>query len=637
MTAPGAAAAESTCSGQQVEAVQSGADGSWQDCAPDEAADAARRTVAGAETSREVSGTRHVAGPDGQRTLPVIVVGAGPVGATAALLLADSGIPVVMLERHAAPHPLPRAVHLDDEVAGILYRAGVGDEFLARSRPCSGLRLLDARHELMAEFGRATTGVHGVPQANMFHQPDLERLLLARVAAHPLITLHRRAEVIGLDDPAGLVAPAYSPDSPPVTVTAWAGPGGQKRAFAGCLVLGCDGAGSTIRDLTGVMMEDLGFTERWLVVDIRVAGGLKVWDGVEQICDPVRAATFMQVTGDRYRWEFQLGDGEDEDDLITEHALGALLRPWTRRDDLAGMEITRSAAYTFRARLASAFRSGRVFLLGDAAHLTPPFIGQGLGAGLRDADNLSWKIADVLTGRAEAGLLDSYQAERRPHARAMVKKAVMIGWAMTGGQDRAAAVRRVALAAAVRVAPVREAIASTATPRLKAGALQCRAGRPRRSVVRAGTLIPDPLVRVKCLGLVRFDAVLAGQTAVLTSREPDQALAGFCERYGLALLRIRARSVPEDPGPLREAAAGGVGKARWTDVCLTAGDPVGPIRALIADPGLSVLVRPDRVIAAVAAGRKLPQVPWPIRPRASLQHPDAPPVSRPHPAGPAGR
>ena len=554
------------------------------------------------------------------------MVGAGPVGTTAALLLADAGIGVVMLERHAAPHPLPRAVHLDDEVTRILYRAGVGADFLASSRPCSGLRLLDARHQVMAEFGRAATGVHGVPQANMFHQPDLEQLLLGRVAAHPLITLHRTAEVIGLDDPAGPAVTPGAPDSPAVTVTARTGPGGQLRAFAGCLVLGCDGAGSTIRDLAGLVMDDLGFTERWLVVDIRVAGGLQAWDGVEQICDPARAATFMQVTGDRYRWEFQLRDGEDEDDLITEHALGALLRPWTQRDDLAGMQITRSASYTFRARLASAFRSGRVFLLGDAAHLTPPFIGQGLAAGLRDADNLSWKIEHVLTGRAGVGLLDSYQAERRPHARAMVKKAVMIGWAMTGGQDRAAAVRRVALAAAVRVAPVREAIASTATPPLKAGALQHRTGRPGTRRVRAGSLIPNPLVRGKGLGPVRLDAVLAGQAAVLTAREPDQPLADFCERYGLALLRIRPGTVPEDNAvPLGEAAAEDARTAAWTEVGLPAGDPAGPLRALLADPGLSVLVRPDRVIAAVAGSRRPPEVPWPIR----KHYPDARPCPDP--------
>ena len=585
------------------------------------------------EINRVISGSRPADRPDGQQIQPVIVVGAGPVGATAALLLADAGIGVVMLERHAAPHPLPRAVHLDDEVARILYRAGIGDEFLASSRPCSGLRLLDARHQIMAEFGRAATGVHGFPQANMFHQPDLEQLLLSRVAAQPLITLHRETEVTGVDDPAWTADSPGSPDSPAVTVTARAGPGGQERAFAGCLVLGCDGAGSTIRDLTGLVMEDLGFTERWLVIDIRVIGGLEAWDGVEQICDPARAATFMQVTGDRYRWEFQLHDGEDEDDLTTEHALGALLRPWTQRDDLAGMEITRSATYTFRARLASAFRSGRVFLLGDAAHLTPPFIGQGLAAGLRDADNLSWKIAHVLTGRAGAGLLDSYQAERRPHVRAMVKKAVMIGWAMTGGQDRAAAVRRVALAAAVRVAPVREAIASTATPPLKTGALQHRAGRPGSRRIRAGSLIPNPLVRMTGPGLVRLDAVLAGQTAVLTAREPDQALAGFCERYGLALLRIRARSMPDDkPGPLPEAGECGTGEAPWTDLCLSADEPAGPIRALLADPGLSVLVRPDRVIAAVAAGRRQPEVPWPIRPMARPLHPETASASAQDPA-----
>ena len=132
---------------------------------------------------------------------PVIIVGAGPAGCAAALLLADYGIPVTLLERHAQPHPLPRAVHLDDEVARILGRLGVSEGFLARSRPGSGLRLLDARHRVMAEFSRDhQPGPHGFPQANMFHQPDLEELMLARVRRHPLIDFRRGAEVIGLDD-----------------------------------------------------------------------------------------------------------------------------------------------------------------------------------------------------------------------------------------------------------------------------------------------------------------------------------------------------------------------------------------------------------------------------------------------------
>ena len=417
---------------------------------------------------------------------PVIVVGAGPVGCTAALLLADSGIPVTLLERHAQPHPLPRAVHLDDEVARILGRIGVSEGFLARSRPGSGLRLLDARHRVMAEFSRDhEAGAHGFPQANMFHQPDLEELLLARVEAHPLIDFRRGAEVCGLEGTAGPLTAA------PVRVHALVAE--KPQTFTGTAVLGCDGANSTIRELAGIPMEDLGFTERWLVVDIRAEGGLDTWDGVEQVCDPARAATFMQVTGDRYRWEFQLRDGEDEACLTTPRALGELLRPWTGRGDLAGLEITRSASYTFRARLAARLQDGRVFLLGDAAHLTPPFIGQGLAAGLRDADNLAWKLAHVLTGRAGAGLLASYDTERRPHARAMVKKAVRVGWAMTGGQDRAAAVRRIALAAAVRSEHVRQAMASTATPRLKAGALH-PAPRLLPSGIPAGAAArrPDP-------------------------------------------------------------------------------------------------------------------------------------------------
>ncbi len=571
----------------------------------------------------------------GQPPGPIIVVGAGPVGTTAALLLADAGIGVIMLERHAEPHPLPRAVHLDDEVVGTLSRAGVGAEFLASSRSCSGLRLLDARRQVMAELGRAASGVHGVPQANMFHQPDLEDLLLGRAATHPLITLHRAADVIRLADPVG------APGSWPVAVTARTGASGQEREFTGSFVLGCDGAASTIRGLVGVTMEDLGFTERWLVIDIRVAGGLQTWDGVEQVCDPARAATFMQVTGDRYRWEFQLHDGEDESALLTPAALGGLLAPWTGRANLDGLEITRSATYIFRARLASSFRAGRVFLLGDAAHLTPPFIGQGLAAGLRDADNLTWKIAHVLTGRSGEDLLDSYDTERRPHARAMVKKAVMIGWAMTGGQDRAAAVRRVALAAAVRIAPVRDALASTATPRLKAGAVRLGTGRVlarRRSQILPGGLITNPLVCAPGTGPVRLHAILAGRITMLTTRQPEAALADLCERYGIQLLRIRPGTPPDEPArPGPAAGQTDCAPDRWIEVRLAGGEPSGPMQALLADPALAVLVRPDRVIAAAAAGCRLPVVPWPIWPHLKARPSAGAHATRPDPAGQTGQ
>ena len=485
----------------------------------------------------------------------------------------------------------------------------------------------------MAEFRRDhQASEHGFPQANMFHQPDLEELMLARVEAHPLIDFRRGAEVTGLDGTAGPVTGDPTGPTGPVRVHARLAAGSQ--TFTGPVVLGCDGANSTIRQLTGITMEDLGFTERWLVVDIQVGDGLDTWDGVEQICDPARAATFMQVTGDRYRWEFRLRDGEDQASLITPAALGRLLQPWTGRSDLDGLQIIRSASYTFRAQMASRFQAGRIFLLGDAAHLTPPFIGQGLAAGLRDADNLAWKLAHVLTGRAGAGLLDTYDSERRPHATALVQKAVRVGWAMTGGQDRAAAVRRIALAAAVRSQRVCQAMGSTATPRLKAGALQ----QPQRRLLpsgippalRPGGLIPNPLVTAGDAQPVRLDTILAGRTAVLTARRPDAGLVDFCRQHGLVLVRISSTSGTDTP-----AGPGAGEDADWIDVRL-AGDalPAG-MRALTADPALTAIVRPDRVVAAAEPRYRLPRLPWYVPASAVPGYPaPAPSPARPEPAGP---
>jgi 3-(3-hydroxy-phenyl)propionate hydroxylase len=559
----------------------------------------------------------------------VIAVGAGPAGCTVSLLLADFGIPVTLLERRTQPHQLPRAVHLDDEVARTLDRIGISEGFLARSRPGSGLRLLDASHRVMAEFSRDyQASQHGFPQANMFHQPDLEELMFARVERHPLIEFRRGAEVTGLDGTADPVT--ADPTEPVGAVRVHARIAGETQAFTGQVVLGCDGANSTIRELAGITMDDLGFTERWLVVDIRVSDGLETWDGVEQICDPARAATFMQVTGDRYRWEFRLRDGEDEADLITPQALGRLLQPWTGRSDLDGLQITRSATYTFRAQMASRFRSGRIFLLGDAAHLTPPFIGQGLAGGLRDADNLAWKLAYALTGRAREDLLDTYDSERRPHATALVKKAVRVGWAMTGGQDRAAAVRRIALAAAVRSERVCQAMGSTATPRLKTGALQHAPRRPFGSAIpaalRPGGLIPNPLVSAGDGTPVRLDAILAGRTAVLTARRPDAGLADYCRRHDLVLVRIS--NAPGRPGADPDAD--------WIDVRLARDAWAADLQALAvlgSNPALAVIVRPDRVIAAVGPRCRLPRLPWYIPATAMRERPATTrPPAHPSPA-----
>ena len=391
----------------------------------------------------------------------VLIVGAGPTGLVVAALLAQRGVATTVIDRRSGAYPLPRAVHLDDESMRVLQEVGVAG--LLPSRPGLGLRLVDRRLRTLAQFDRSPdAGRFGYPQANMVDQPELERLL------HEKVAVHRGVELVGLADGVATLLDSTT---------------GTTRTCIPSFVLGCDGAGSTVRALLGTGWRDLGFRERWLVVDASHARPLGTWDGVWQVCDPARASTYMQVGPDRYRWEFRLHDGESADDLDLEE----LLRPWGVDPHL---EVRRSAEYVFRAGMATRWRQGTVLLLGDAAHLTPPFIGQGLGAGLRDAGNLAWKLAAVLDG-APAELLDTYESERAPHAEALIRKAITVGWALTGGQDKAAVVRRTALAVLCRAPAVRSAVLDRGTPALRSGPLVGRSRNPRSL---AGQLLPQPQV-----------------------------------------------------------------------------------------------------------------------------------------------
>ncbi|MEX5720487.1 bifunctional 3-(3-hydroxy-phenyl)propionate/3-hydroxycinnamic acid hydroxylase [Geodermatophilus maliterrae] len=430
---------------------------------------------------------------------PVVVVGAGPVGTTAALLLARRGLEVVLLDRRSRPHDLPRAVHLDDEALRALADAGVADGFLALSRPMAGLRLLDAGQRTLAEFRREPgAGRHGWPQASMFHQPDLEELLRAAVDRAGGIAVHRGAEVVGLTEA-----------DRSVTVHVRDGSGGCRDVVASAVV-GCDGAHSTVRGLLGARMRDLGRPDRWLVVDLRAPAPLPVWPGVHQVCDPARAATFMPVTGDRYRFEARLRPGETAADLTGPATLHALLAPFGAQD----AEVVRAAEYVYRAQVADRWRRGRVLLAGDAAHLTPPFVGQGLGLGLRDVHQLAWKLAAVVAGAAGEELLDTHQAERRPHARALVRLAALLGRLMTGGGAAAAPARRAVLAAVGRVPALAAYATDSRTPALRGGPLVDRRGRAGRRL--AGTLVPRARVRADGRDC-RLDDVLGAGPAVLTA------------------------------------------------------------------------------------------------------------------------
>lgn len=474
-------------------------------------------------------------GPSPTR-VPVVIVGAGPVGVMAALLLARRGIRSVVLERHRGVYPLPRALAMDDEVRRILQAAGVHEEFAANARTADGMRMLDARHRVMAEFRRdAPNGRHGYPQTTLFDQPDFERQLRKALSQYDECELRGGVEVIDVDQDQPDNAPA------PVRVTLRPadgdadgdGDGGgsgetehstKHRAehLWADVVLGCDGANSMVREAIGAAWEDLRFEERWLVLDVRTSLPVRSWGGVDQVCDPARPATFMRSGEDRYRWEFRLADGEDADSLAAPSSIRTLIQPWIDAGEASAddFEIIRQAEYTFRARIADRWRRGRIFLLGDAAHLTPPFIGQGLCTGLRDAYNLAWKLARVLGDGADEALLDSYQSEREPHARHMIRLAVATGWTMTGGQDRAAAVRRTVLGIAWRIPGMSAALTDHLSPALARGPLVDRRRRPRQLV---GSLCPQPWIAVGGQR-VRLDDVLGEDFAVVTVGAPTPSL-----------------------------------------------------------------------------------------------------------------
>ncbi|MEU0495214.1 bifunctional 3-(3-hydroxy-phenyl)propionate/3-hydroxycinnamic acid hydroxylase [Mycobacterium sp. NPDC006124] len=481
---------------------------------------------------------------------PVVVVGAGPTGATVSILLAQCGIKTLVLDRWAGVYPQPRAVHMDDEVCRVVARMGLAEKFAAISRPAHGLQLRDRDHRVLAEFRRDTApSANGHPQANMFDQPEFEEILRAELLAHRCVDLRGGVDVTGVEQVGDRVRVTYRDASgAPTTVDAG-------------FVLGCDGANSFVRTAIGSTMDDLHFDQRWLVVDVDSDADLQQWEGVHQVCDPERAATYMRVGSTRYRWEFQLLEGESVDQFADLAAVAPFIEPWTRGVPTERLRLIRVAEYTFRAQIADRWRRGNVFILGDAAHLTPPFIGQGMGAGLRDADNLAWKLAGVLRGELPPNVLDSYQQERRPHARAMIRLALAVGRAMTAGGEVGSMLRRVVVPRLGLIPGVRARITSSKTPALHRSAL---VGRRVGPWSLTGTLCPNPTLPDGR----RVDDVLGKGFAIVTAAPLTAGQRAQAERRGVTV----------------HVAAHGSDLARW----------------LRRGRTTAALVRPDRTVMATA-------------------------------------
>jgi flavoprotein hydroxylase len=365
-------------------------------------------------------------------TNDVVVVGGGPVGLTLSILLAQRGLAVTVLERQPEPYPLPRAVHFDHEVGRILQSAGIGGELAQISEPADIYEWRNGEGTTLLRLGRVGAGPSGWPLSSMFHQPTLEAVL------------DRRARELGVDIRRGCAVTDFSQHHDVVAVATNDG-----GVVDGRYVVGCDGANSTVRNLLGVPMTELGFFYDWLIVDV-VLHDDRVFDPLNvQICDPARPTTVVSGGPGRRRWEFMRLEHETLGELET--SAWELLEPWAVRPHNATVE--RLAVYTFAARFAARWRHGRVLLAGDAAHQMPPFAGQGMCAGIRDAANLAWKLDMVLTGKAPDGLLDSYDQERLPSARQAIEFSIELGKVICVPDPAEAAARDAAMAPLVGAEP----------------------------------------------------------------------------------------------------------------------------------------------------------------------------------------
>ena len=348
----------------------------------------------------------------------VILIGYGPVSQLVALMLARQQHRVAVVERWCKPYTLPRAVCIDHEAARILHALGLSDALARVSQPAPRYQWFNAKWEELLALDWSAGSVSGGPEVNFVHQPSLEAEFRSAVDTCSNVELNLGWELIGFKD-----------NSDHVEVDLCEFEGTRTRSLRTRFLIGADGANSLVRETLGIGREDRGFEADWLVVDMIVKHGVTLdIPACGQFCNPERPTTIvpggLQDGQICRRWEFMRLPGETREELQDEANVWRLLSAWVMPDQA---ELVRHTIYTFRSLIADTWRRGRVILAGDAAHTMPPFMGQGLCAGIRDGWNLSWKLDSILRGRAGQQLLDSYTVERRPHVSAVIDAAVYLG------------------------------------------------------------------------------------------------------------------------------------------------------------------------------------------------------------------
>jgi 3-(3-hydroxy-phenyl)propionate hydroxylase len=468
------------------------------------------------KTAMEPGGRAAAQGAD----YDVAIVGFGPTGAVAAALLGNQGLKVYVCDRTSEIYDKPRAIAIDHEILRIFQQIGVIDEVAPYIEPFtpSVYYGVDGRMIKRLTMTEAPYPL-GYTPSNVFSQPPVEAALRRHVQGLANVTVELDAQVTRVSQTFELAT---------LQLRHADGRDGEIRAR---YVIGCDGASSTVREQAGIALEDLQFDEPWLVVDVLAneRGLARLPTTSVQYCEAERPCTLVIGPRNHRRWEISLKDGEDPVKVTEPAETWKLLSRWLRPDE---GELWRQASYRFHALVASPWRHGRVFLAGDAAHQQPPFLGQGMCQGLRDAANLSWKLASALRGAVDPAsvetLLDSYGIERAAHVRCLTGRIKEIGSVICERDETRARARDAHLleecGGQVRDTPRQDVI-----PPLETGLLSSAAGSAR------GTIFPQPWI-TGAHERIRFDT-LAGQGWLLVLAE-HHAVPSPATIDGLRVMRF---------------------------------------------------------------------------------------------------
>jgi 3-(3-hydroxy-phenyl)propionate hydroxylase len=539
----------------------------------------------------------HPSGEVREVTTDVAVIGAGPCGITMANLLAVYGVRAVVIDAQPGIYEYPRAVGIDDESLRTYQAIGIVGRLLEDIVQNTPIRYYTSWGRLMAHV-EPSVRPFGWPRRNNFLQPLFEGALRERVAESDTVELWLGARLTG-----------YEQDADGVTAEIEKIGGEPVRLRARYLV-GTDGGRSTVRKIAGVEMTGSTAPSKWLVVDTAEDELDAPYSAV--YCDPVRPVLMIPLPYGHRRWEFKLNDTDDETALTDPlRVLAELIAPRYRAAPLP--RVLRSAVYLHHSRTAERFRAGRVFLAGDAAHLQPPFFGQGMNSGIRDATNLAWKLALVLKRSAGDGLLDTYDSERREHAATMVNFATRMGQMYSPHNRATERVRDAAFRGAQKIPGARDYILQMKykpMPRYTRGAVVPYAG--TSPDVPLGRMFTQPAVENADGERVLLDDALGSSFALLGAHvDPSSGLsadaAAWWRSLGARSVQVLApRGAPgPDPGGRRKRP--GQPGDDWSAVVE---DVDGFFRDwLLKRPADNVIVlRPDRYVAAVCSLGDLEQV-----------------------------